>query len=61
MDEVHLMRLLRSYLTYYHEARTHLSLENQPPEPRAVEGLEGGLVVGVPMLGGLHHRYPRCA
>jgi transposase InsO family protein len=60
LNEVHLLRLLRSYFTYYHEARTHLSLDNQPPEPRAVEGPERGRVVAVPMVGGLHHRYRRC-
>jgi putative transposase len=33
----HLRRRLRSYLSYYHVSRTHLALEKDAPEPRAVE------------------------
>jgi transposase InsO family protein len=36
LNETHLRRLLRDYLTYYHRCRTHLSLEKDAPEPRAV-------------------------
>ena len=38
----HLRRRLRSYLSYYHASRTHLALEKDAPEPRAVEPPETG-------------------
>jgi putative transposase len=55
------MRLLKDYFDYYHTARCHMALEHNAPEPREVEGPEKGKVVGVPMVGGLHHRYCRSA
>jgi putative transposase len=60
VNERHLYRLLSSYLTYYHQARPHMSLDHNAPEPRAVEGPEHGHIVAEPMVGGLHHRYRRC-
>ena len=60
-NERHLLRLLSSYLEYYHRARPHMSLDHNAPEPRSVEGPERGRVVAEPMVGGLHHRYRRCA
>ncbi len=60
LGERHLMKLLRSYFGYYHTARCHQSLDGNAPEPRDIEGPERGEVVGVPMVGGLHHRYRRC-
>jgi hypothetical protein len=36
-------------------------LDQNAPEPRAVELPERGAVVAEPVLGGLHHRYRRCA
>jgi putative transposase len=59
VNEGHLRRRLRSYLRYYHGSRTHLALEKDAPEPRAVEPPEHGRVVALPHLGGLHHRYVR--
>jgi len=55
----HLKRTLSSYLRYYHESRTHLSLGKQCPFPREALGL--GKIVAIPQLGGLHHRYERIA
>lgn len=55
--EQHLRHLLRSYLDYYNEARTHLSLGKDAPVSRAIEA--AGRIVGRPVLGGLHHRYAR--
>ena len=46
---------------YYHEARTHLSLDKDAPEPRPVEHLDDGRIVETPMVGGLYHRYTRQA
>ena len=61
LNEPHLRRLLRDYLTYYHRCRTHLSLEKDTPEPRPVERPEQGGIVEMPMVGGLHHQYTRRA
>ncbi len=61
LNETHLRRLLRDYLTYYHRWRTHLSLEKDAPEPRAVERVDQGRIVETPLVGSLHHRYTRQA
>jgi putative transposase len=62
MNERHLRRLLRRYVSeYYHPCRTHLSLGKDAPEPRAVQRPEMGEVVELPLVGGLHHRYTRRA
>ena len=57
--ERHLRRILREYVAYYHEARTHLGLGKDAPVRRAVEPRDVGQVVSAPVLGGLHHRYWR--
>ena len=56
-----LRRILTSYFNYYHESRTHLSLEKDSPEPRPIQPPEIGPVVALPQVGGLHHRYQRQA
>ena len=61
LNEQHLRRVLRSYVDYYHEWRTHLSLEMDAPESRAVQPPELGVVKKVPEVGGLHHHYERRA
>ena len=61
INERHLMRILRLYFTYYHEARTHLSLDRNAPILREVEPPERGKVIAIPQVGGLHHRYRRAA
>ncbi len=60
-DERHLLRILGEYFDYYHEARTHLSLDKDAPETRSVELPETGPIRAVPQVGGLHHRYTRSA
>jgi transposase InsO family protein len=60
-NETGLRRMLSVYFSYYHETRPHLSLEKDLPEPRKVQPPELGQVVAVPQVGGLHHRYERCA
>jgi hypothetical protein len=53
---------LKSYSTYYHEARTHLSLDKQSPVPRSIETPAQGKVVAISHVGGLHHHeYRRAA
>jgi transposase InsO family protein len=61
LNERHLRRIVSDYLTFYHQARPHLSLQRNAPVPRAVESAGMGPVVGEPMVGGLHHRYRRVA
>ena len=61
LNERHLRRQLKSYSTYYHEARTHLSLDKQSPVPRSIEPPEQGKVVAIPHVGDLHHEYRRAA
>jgi hypothetical protein len=51
-----LRRHLKLFLEYYHQSRTHLSLEKDTPESRSVQPPEPGRVVAVPQVGGLHHR-----
>ena len=56
-NERHLRKVLKAYVTYYHEARTHLSLDKQSPVPRSIETPEQGKVVAISHVGGLHHEY----
>ena len=60
-DAASFRRTLNLYLDYYHRSRTHLSLEKDSPDPRAVQPPRYGHVVSVPQVGGLHHRYERRA
>src|SRR5215831_1831498 len=59
LNEESLRRTLRSYFSYYHRSRLHLSLERDSPESRPVQSV--GRVVAFPEVGGLHHRYERVA
>jgi transposase InsO family protein len=60
-NDASLYRHVKSFLAYYHESRTHLSLAKDTPEPRPVNPSELGPVVAIPQVGGLHHRYERRA
>ena len=55
--ERHLRHVLRSYMSYYNDARTHLSLNKDAPVPRAAD--TAGRIICQPILGGLHHQYTR--
>ena len=57
----HLKRVLSSYVTYYHGARTHLSLVKDAPDGREVQTIVKGRVVELNQVGGLHHLYTRAA
>jgi putative transposase len=61
VNETGLSRLLTQYLTYYHQSRTHLSLDKDSPQPRPIAPPMCGPVVASPQVGGLHHRYDRRA
>jgi len=58
-NEESLRRTLRSYLSYYHRSRLHLSLDKDSPDSRSVQSV--GRVIAFPEVGGLHHRYERVA
>jgi len=60
-NETSLYGHLKSFVTYYHQPRTHLSLGKDSPESRAVQPPELGRIVAIPQVGGLHHRYERRA
>jgi putative transposase len=59
-NERALRRVLRAYVPYYHDWRTHLSLGKDAPHAREVDRAAGP-VVAVPHVGGLHHHYERRA
>ncbi|MGD0481640.1 MAG: integrase core domain-containing protein [Terracidiphilus sp.] len=63
LNERHLKRLMNEYVRYYHEDRTHLSLDKQTPAGRvaAEDTSTRSKVVSIPRLGGLHHRYDLAA
>jgi putative transposase len=60
-NERALRRHLHEYLTYYHQWRTHLSLEKDAPLGRAAATPTGRPIVAVPHVHGLHHHYERLA
>ena len=56
----HLKRLLALYVDYYHQDRTHCSLQKQTPDTR-MPCAGRGRVMAWSRVGGLHHRYARVA
>ena len=58
VNERHLRRLMKEYVHYYHEDRTHLALAKGTPGGReAADVTEAGSIAVMTRLGGLHHRY----
>ena len=59
LDEKHLRRLIREYVSYHPEDRIHDSQEKDTPKRRAVahKPAEDARVVSLPRLGGWHYRY----
>jgi len=59
ISERHLVRLVRSYISYYHEDRCHLGLNKDTPNPRQITPRPSptAKVVALRRVGGLHHRY----
>ena len=60
-NEAGVRALMTRYGSYYEKARTHLALDKDAPIPRPVMRPEEGDIVAIPEVGGLHHRYERCA
>lgn len=61
INEGQLRRILKGYFRYYHETRTHLSLDKDAPTARKIQPRMFGRIVQIPEVGGLHHRYERRA
>jgi putative transposase len=59
LGEQHLRRLLRHYVSYFHEDRVHDGLAKDTPNRRPIETRPSpeAAVIGSARLGGLHHRY----
>ncbi len=57
--ERHLVRLVRAYISYHHDDRTHLGLDKDTPTARPVTPRPSptAQVVALQRVGGLHHRY----
>jgi hypothetical protein len=56
--EQHLRRLLRNYVVYYNAERVHTQLRDSPAgRPTENRPSPDAQVVGLPRVGGLHHRY----
>jgi putative transposase len=61
LGERHLRRIPTAYFAYYHRARTH-SLDKDAPPPAGQSRPPGpGMIIPIPEIGGLHHRYVRRA
>jgi hypothetical protein len=60
-NEASLYQHVKAFLGYYHESRTHLSLYKDAPGTGPVQTADGGRIITVPQVGGLHHRYERRA
>ncbi len=57
-NEQHLYCLLRDYVAYYNAERVHTRLQDAPKHrPVQVRLSSKAKVVGLPRIGGLHHRY----
>jgi len=61
LNATHLRSILTTYGRYYHRSRTHLGLEKDAPDPRPASPPSAGLIIAIPEVGGLHHRYERRA
>jgi putative transposase len=59
VNEAHLRRLIRDYVSYYHDGRIHNSLEKDTPALRPVSSKPNpsATVLSFPRVGGLRHRY----
>jgi putative transposase len=59
LNAVHLRRLIRNYISYYHEDRIHDSLEKDSPVTRAVSNKPDFSAnrISSHRVIGLHHRY----
>ena len=57
LNERHLTRLLCCYFDYYHQWRTHRSLDMDAPHGRAVQSVDSCKIIEFPAVQGLPHYY----
>ena len=59
LNEDHLYRLIKEYVSYYNNDRCHLSLSRDSPNGRKIQNKpsEYAKVISIPKLGGLQHKY----
>ena len=59
VSQHHLVQLVGSYISYYHEDRCHLVYDGDTPDQKPVTPKPSThvKVVALPRVGGLHHRY----
>ena len=58
LGENHLLGLLKEYVEYYNQDRRHMSLNKSPPIHRKRQSRKNGQVlVALPRVSGLYHRY----
>jgi putative transposase len=64
LHERQLQRVLKAYVVYFNQARPHQGIQQQIPDSSGSSAStphEGGKVVAVPILAGLHHDYQKVA
>jgi transposase InsO family protein len=61
LSERHLRRIVSEYITYFNQARPHQGINPRIPCASHLPDHTEGEIVGVPVLGGLHHDYRRKA
>ena len=61
LSERHLRRIVTEYVTYFNQARPHQGIHQRIPCAPQLPDHPDGEIVGVPVLGGLHHDYQRQA
>jgi transposase InsO family protein len=60
LSDAHARRLIQAYVIFFNQARPHQGIDQQIPEPPLLAPLpenDHRRIVGVPILGGLHHDY----
>jgi putative transposase len=59
LNDVHLRRLMRDYISYYYIDRIQDSLEKDTPSMRPISSRshQSARLISFPRVGGLHHRY----
>ncbi len=61
LSERHLRHMASEYVTYFNQARPHQGINQHIPCAPPLLNYPDGEIVGVPVLGGLHHDYRRQA
>jgi putative transposase len=61
LSERHLRRIMTEYVTYFNYARPHQGINQRIPCDPQLPDDSAGEIVGIPVLGGLHHDYQRKA